>query len=452
MNLLSLINTYIFGPALPFFIFGAGIFFAFRYRFFHITKIGAIFRVLTKKDDSEGVTPFSAVSLALASTLGVGNIVGVATAIFAGGPGAVFWLWVSAFFSMLVKYSEVLLGMIHRKKEGDIYHGGAYYYIRDGLKKPAVAALFSLLFILNGLTVGNIVQVKAAGDSFNSVFGIPHAVIGIVMAFFTFAVICGGVKKITSVTVKIIPCLSLVFIAFSMYIIVRNIQLLPSVFARIISSALTPRAIGGSFSGIMFMKAMRFGVTRGILSNEAGSGTSPTAHSSSNSKSPVEQGFWGIFEVFIDTIVVCSMTAMVILISYDKFSSFDGMELSILAYGEYLGSWAGIFLSVSVLIFAYATLICQGFYGCECLHFLTGSNKYAFLYKCFFCLIIFIGSIIPSGFIWDISDFVVSFMTIINTLCVCAQNRIVVSSTREYFAKNTVKQSQIKQKCPKMEF
>ncbi|MBE6564638.1 MAG: sodium:alanine symporter family protein [Ruminococcaceae bacterium] len=438
VSCLSLLNRFLFGPALPLFLFGAGLFLAFRYRFFHLRRPIKLLRGMMNKSGEEGLSPFSALSLALASTLGVGNIVGVATAIFAGGPGAVFWIWVSALLSMLIKYTEVFLGVKYRQKDPDgTCHGGAFFYIRDGLNMPKTASFFAILFLLNGLTVGNMVQVKAAADAFWDVFAVPPFLTGLILSLLTLLVICGGVKKISAVTVRLIPALSLLFTAVSLYVLVTNLHALPSVLARIVREALTPRAAGGGFSFALFMTAMRYGVGRGILSNEAGSGTSPTAHASAKTKSPVEQGFWGIAEVFIDTVVVCSMTALVILLSYDRLvigEALDGMELSIAAYAAHLGPMAGVFLAVCVLIFAYATLICQGFYGSECLRFLSSGKRYDLPYKLFFGGIVFLGSVLSPILIWEASDLVVSSMTLLNTLCVLALSREASQETDLYFS------------------
>lgn len=434
MKVIEFLNTFVFGPALPLVLFSVGFVLLIRYRFFTVTHLIDIIRVLTRKNDSEsGISPFKAVTVALAGTLGVGNIVGVATAITLGGAGAVFWMWMSALFAMLIKYSEVVLAVRYRHSDNGCYHGGAFYYISEGVKKDGIAVIFAVLMLINSVFIGNIIQVKSAAEACNETFGIVSAATGGVIAVLVFIVILGGVKSISDFTVKLIPLLSVVYVLISVYIIAANSYKIPYIIELIFIEAFKPESAAGGMGGYLLMRSLRFGAARGIMSNEAGSGTAPTAHASSNTKSPVEQGFWGIFEVFADTIVLCTMTAFVILIFYDSLEGYDGMILALKAYEMGAGKAAGCILSGSVVCFAFATAVCWAYYGMESLEFLGCSGLLRKIYKLMYCLLCIYGAVTSTWFIWEISDLIVSVMTVINTVCVCRMSGQVSDMTYAYF-------------------
>ncbi len=435
-KMLDFLNTYLFGPALPIVIFLAGSYLFVKYGSFIIFKPKAVISVLTRKNKESGISPFKTAMLALASTLGVGNIVGVSTAIFSGGPGAVFWLTLSAFAAMPLKYGEVVLAMKYRKKDGNEYRGGAMYYIRDCINNKRLSVLFALLCIVNAFTVGNIVQINALSESFKTVFSLKPLYVGIVIAVIIFFALKKGTEGVSDITAKLVPFATFLYIAFSLCIIMTNISNLSNVVTLILESAFNIKAALGGVGGYAVIRAMRYGVARGIMSNEAGSGTSPTAHAKSNLKSSVEQGFWGIFEVFADTVIMCNMTAFVILLSFDEFvlsKGLTGMELVISAYGKYMGSFADIAIAVSVMLFACATVICQGFYGGECIHYLTKSKVVMKLYRLAYCLIIIYGAVASSDIVWSLTDFNISLMTVINTVCLLVAAREIKKETDDYF-------------------
>jgi len=430
MNIISFINSFILGPVIPLILFIVGIYFFIKYKFFIIRFPMMIIKVFFKKsDDPNAISPFKAVTMALAGTLGVGNIVGVATAITAGGAGAVFWMLLSALASMLIKYSEIVLAIKFRHQN----HGGAMYYIRDGLMKNNIAVLFAVVCLLSSFTLGNIIQVNAAAEAFHTVFNIPPIVIGIIFFILSFIVILGGLKSISELTAKLIPILSAVFIIFSMFIIIVNYGKLPGVIAKIITSAFTPSAAAGGIGGFIMMKSLRFGVARGIMSNEAGCGTAPIAHASAYTNNPAEQGCWGIFEVFVDTVILCSMTAFVILIYHDNLTGYDGIILALKAYESCLGSLANYVISISVLCFAFGTVICWSYYGIECIRFLTSDKKWIKMYIIIYCLTTLYGAVASGTVIWDLSDFFTGIMTVINTICICGMTPIVKQITDAYF-------------------
>ena len=442
MNIISFINTFVLGPVLPLLLFIIGIYFLFKFRFFIVRFPLKIIKILTKKsDESNAISPFKAVTMALAGTLGVGNIAGVATAITAGGAGAVFWMMLSALASMLIKYSEIVLAVKYRRKrnKGEFY-GGAMYYIRDGIGNGSkIAAVFAVVCLLSSFTLGNIIQVSAAADAFEMVFNIPPMAVGIFFAVSSFIVIWGGIKSISEFTVKLIPFLSLTFIIFSMYIIILNYEIIPNITVDILHRAFTPSATLGGISGFIIMKSLRFGVARGIMSNEAGCGTAPIAHAGAFTDNPAEQGCWGIFEVFVDTIILCSMTACVILIyKYSNPADCDGIILALKAYESCLGSLADYVISISVLCFAFGTVICWSYYGIECIRFLAPKSVWTKLYIIIYCLVTMYGAVVSNNIIWELSDLFTGTMTVINTICVCGMTAEIKQITDAYFFSSSV--------------
>lgn len=441
-RILEWINTYIFGPSLPIVIFGAGIVFLIHYRFFIFTHPMKILSVFTRKSDENGVSPLRSVMLALASTLGVGNIVGVSTAIAAGGAGAIFWMTLSAFVAMPVKYSEIVLAMKTRftekqEKTGkEEYRGGTMYYLKEKTGSRHLGVFFALLCILNALCVGNIVQINAVAESCQNVLGLKPFILGIIAALAVFVCISGGTKKVIDITSSVIPFVTILYIGISVVVIVMNGSRIPGVLKLIFDSAFNIRSVAGGVGGYAIVRAMRYGVARGIMSNEAGSGTSPTAHVKSNLKNEAEQGFWGIFEVFADTVVMCNLTALVILLSYEKLvigEQLTGMELVLRAYSEHLGRTSDYIIVLSVLLFAFATIVCQGFYGTESVYFITKKQAGMKIYRLVFSMTVVFGSVCHSSFIWSLTDFTVSLMTVINTACLCLFCSEIKTITDNYF-------------------
>ena len=436
MRAIEWLNTYIFGPALPIVIFAAGIFLLAKYGSFIFTRPKSITSVLTRRSEGQGISPFKTAMLALASTLGVGNIVGVSTAIFSGGPGAVFWMTVSAIVAMPLKYGAVVLAVKHRVKEGKEYRGGAMYYMKYKIKSKVLGIIFAVLCLINAITVGNIVQINAASESFQNVFSVDPVYFGIVAAFVVFVSIYKGTDRVSSITSFLIPIVTVCYIMLSLVILFLNIGKMGEIVSLIISEAFSFKAATGGIMGYAIVRAMRYGVARGIMSNEAGSGTSPIAHAKSNLKSPVEQGFWGIFEVFADTVVMCNLTAFVILLSFDEFvigRGLNGMSLVIASYGKYIGNTAAYIIAISVMLFAYATVICQGFYGGECVYYLTKNERVMKLYRLLFSVAAIYGAVANTSFMWTVTDLNISLMTVINTVCICIASGDIKRITDRYF-------------------
>ena len=377
------------------------------------------------RDGGAGKTsPFRAMMLALAGTLGVGNIVGVANAIAIGGAGAVFWMWASALFAMLLKYVEILLAVSHRRtdKKGGFF-GGVVYYIRDcflarrwGRLAAVVPVVFAILMVMDALSMGCVIQVRAVGETLEEVVGIPTVYSGVLLVMFTLPLLARGTKGISALTEYLVPIMSVGYIILSVAVLILRRDALGSVLLSICRDAFAPESAVGGVSGFLLSRALRVGTMRGLLSNEGGCGTAPTAHAAADAKSPAHQGVWGIFEVFVDTIVLCTATAFVILVSGVDTTS-GGVMTTVNAYSSVLGGFASWFFSVAVFCFGYATLLCWGSYGMESVRFLSKKKRWRALYMLVFGLCVLFGVRGAPEAIWNIADFSIAAMTAIN-LCV----------------------------------
>ena len=414
------INSLLSGYVMPLLLMGMGLILGFKMRFFYILHPIRTASLLFSGAKKGRGSPFSALSQALAGTLGVGNMSGVAAAICSGGAGAVFWMWISALVAMSIKYFEVALGQKHRRKGPRGYYGGAMYYIYDVFSPsfPRLAGVlgtsFAILCIVNSLLTGNIVQTNCAAAALPSV---PPLITGAVLAFFVFIAIAGKIQRVSQVTSVLIPVLSAAYIILALVIIIPSAGRLPSVLFDIISSAFSLRSAKGGIGGYLFLRAIRFGTTRGVFSNEAGSGTSPTAHAEANAKSPHSQGCFGIFEVFLDTIVLCTLTAFVILLSDGCRKGLGGIALTVYAFSSRAGEFAGVAVGISVILFAYATVICQARYGTVALQYVTKRRAPLHLYVLSVCALCILGPLISEGVMWQMADLTVSLMTSANVLC-----------------------------------
>ena len=435
MDPISFINAYVFGPALTFSVFGAGIFLLVKTRFFFFAHPVRVFGTLFRsKNRAEGVSPFGALCTALAGTLGVGNIVGVSGAVALGGAGAVFWMWVSSAAAMVLKYAEVALGVKYRRAGADGYHGGAPYYIRDAAGKPRLARIFAILCVAASFTLGNSVQARAAADAGSVTLGIHPAATGAVIAAVCLAVSFGGVKRIASFTVKLIPFLTLVFIIMSVASVISARERIPAVFAEIFSSAFTPSSAGGGIAGFLLSRSLRYGIARGIASNEAGCGTAPTAHAAADVDSPAKQGIWGIVEVAVDTVFLCTLTALVILVN--GTSGGEGIAPVLDGFSACFGRAAGYIVCACVFFFALSTVLCWSFYGCEAIASVTASKRAKRVYLTVFFFAVIPFSLADTVFLWEISDLVISLMTVINVAVLISRRREIAEITRGEFGGN----------------
>ena len=406
-------------------------------------------RMLRKKDASDGaLTPFQAVCTALAATVGTGNIAGVAGAIAIGGPGAVFWMWVSAILGMCTKFSEVTLAVHFREKnvDGELV-GGPMYYIKNGLKEHWrwLAYLFAAFGVLTVFGTGNATQVNTITTAIDSALynygiiseksaGILNLVIGIVLAILIGMILLGGIKRIGQVTEKLVPFMAVIYIILALGVVVLNYKNIPVVFASIFKGAFSPASVTGGAVGSFFM-SMKKGVSRGIFSNEAGLGTGSIAHACADTRKPVKQGFFGIFEVFVDTIVICTLTALVILCSGVSIGYGDvaGAELTIQGFTSTYGNWVSIFTAVAMCCFAFSTIIGWGLYGTRCIEFLFGSraNK---PFMVLYALVAIVGATMELGLMWNIAETFNGLMVIPNLIAVFLLSGVVVKLVKEYFA------------------
>lgn len=415
------INAVLSGILLPAVLLFAGLYLGYKIKFFYIIHPIRLVRHIKDAAGVGGVSPMRALSVALAGTLGVGNITGVATAIACGGAGAVFWMWVCAFLVMSVKYAEVYLSQLYRTPEGI---GGAPYYMRDGLRgilgrgSSVLAAGFALLIGANSLLTGTVVQVDAAAGVVTEFFaGVPALACGIVFAVLGAITAAGGLRRVSDLTVRLIPALSAVYIVISAVCIIRSANALPGAFRAIISGAFAPDSAAGGILGFGINSAVRYGVTRGIFSNEAGCGTAPSAHAAANAKSPHHQGCMGIFEVFADTVVLCTVTALVILTS-GITPSEDGMISALAAFAASGGGASAAIIGISVILFAFATVICQSYYGIGAVQYLTRSAAARPVYIGLLAVSAVAGSVISSHLMWGIADLIIAVMTVVNTISV----------------------------------
>ena len=420
---MEIINKYLCGTVVPVVLFLYSIFFFIKLRGKPMLNTMVIVKAIFKKKKGSGASSVRAVIFALAGTLGVGNIVGVASAIALGGAGAVFWMWVSAFFAMILKYSEVVLAVLHRRSRNGENYGGAMYYMLDYFslhKRTFIGMIYSFAFtalcLVNGFTMGSIIQSNAIAESFNASLNINPILIGAILAVLLAVVFLFNGKKVFLLCERLVPFVSMLYLFMSLVVIIKSHEKLPSVIGEILAGAFSANSICAGGIGFLISNALRYGTIRGLFSNEAGCGTSPIAHATSNTDSPCEQGFLGIIEVFIDTVIVCTLTAFVILVNKETaFNFFDNPMLMVYsAFNTSLGNISGVLLSISVLLFAFATIVCWGYYGKECIYFVCKNNSKEKCYYLVYIFTVFMGAYISLDMIWQIADFAVGLMSLLN--------------------------------------
>ena len=459
------VDSFAWGPWLLILLVGTGIYLSIRqgfpqFRHFHHAMKNTLGKIFTKSEAGAGeVTPFQAVTTALAATVGTGNIAGVTGAIAIGGPGAVFWMWISALFGMCTKYSEVLLAVKYRERnaQGD-WVGGPMYYIKNGLGKnwKWLGIVFSILGALCCFGIGNLTQINSITTAINTCidnFGgntgahtfsfagnavpVSSLIIGIIVAIFAGLVLLGGLKRIGAVTEKLVPFMAVVYIIGALVVVIGNIGTLPKVLGMIFKGAFTPKgALGGAF-GITVMTTIQKGVGRGVFSNEAGMGSAPMAHAATSETNPVKQGLYGIFEVFMDTIVICSLTSLCVLMGVGDSIAWGeaaGAELTIAGFSSIWGPKIGsLIIAVGLSLFATSTILSWCLYGSRCAEFLFGS-KIIRPYQVIFVLVIILGSVMSLSVVWDIADALNGFMAIPNLIALLGLSPVIIKATKEYFA------------------
>ena len=455
----SAVNGFAWGPIMLVLLVGSGVYLSIRTGFVQVRKFGYVMKntlgSLFKKSDKDhgkNLSPFQAVATALAGTVGTGNIAGVTGAIFVGGPGAVFWMWVSAFFGMCTKYAEIVLAMKYREKSADgTYHGGPMYYITNGLGKnwKFLAIIFAILGGLASFGIGNIAQSSEIAGAVHSLTGLSPLVVGIILAIIVAIVVIGGVKRIGQVTSLMVPFMSIFYIIAGIIVIIMRIGDIPGVFGQIFAGAFSFKSVGGGIFGYAIMVAMRQGFARGVFSNEAGLGSAPIAHAASSTEEPVEQAIWGVFEVFFDTIVICTITALTVILSgvlntaggLDAFASKGAAAVA--AFNTILpGTIGGTIIQISLLFFALSTIISWSYYGESCWAYITNNNKVVgYIYKIIFILMCIVGSTGSGTLMWDIADTLNGLMALPNLIALLPLAGVVAKLTKDYFDK---KQPQLK--------
>jgi AGCS family alanine or glycine:cation symporter len=438
----STINSYVWGLPMIVLLIGTGILLTILTGAAQIRYLGrALTEVLGKLTQKSGggqgdVSPFQAVATALASTVGVGNIAGVATAISLGGPGALFWLWVSGLFGMCTKYAEIVIALNYREKDASgAMRGGAMYVLKNGLGMPWLGTIFALLTSLAAFGIGNMVQANSVADAMRSTFDIPTSVTGIVLVIVTAAVILGGIRRIGQVTELLVPFMALFYLAGGFVILVTHAGVLPAAIALVFDSAFSGSAAVGGFAGSSVMMALRYGVARGLFSNEAGLGSAPMVHAAANTDHPVRQGLYGIFEVFVDTLLICTTTGLVILVTDTWSSGATGAALSAQAFETGLpGAWGDIVVTGGLLLFSFSTLIGWSYYGETGIVYLLGSRA-AMPYRIAWLVFIYLGAIGSLHLIWDIADTLNGLMAIPNLVAVLFSIPLLLRLQKEFFSR-----------------
>lgn len=437
-SILGTLSGFIWGPFTLVLLLGVGIYLSVGLKLMPWCQISHAFKYLVhgRKSEGEGeIPPFQALMTAMSATVGTGNIAGVATAIFIGGPGAIFWMWITALFGMATKYAEAVLAVKYRETD-DLgrFVGGPMYYIKNGLGKKWywLGFLFALFGTIAAFGIGNMVQSNSVADALHSNFGVDTSMTGIVIAALAALVILGGIKRIGTVASKLVPIMAIFYIIGSLIIIFANITEVPAALTIIIDSAFNGHAAVGGFTGATIMMAIQFGIARGIFSNEAGLGSAPIAHAAAQTNNPVRQGLIGMLGTFIDTIIICTMTALVIIISGAWTSGETGASLSSLAYassiplGEYI-------ITFSLVIFAFTTILGWSYYGERCAEFIFGT-KIIWPYRFLWIAAVFIGASQKVNLIWILADVMNGFMAIPNLIALALLSPIVFKITKEYFS------------------
>jgi AGCS family alanine or glycine:cation symporter len=434
------LNGLVWGPPMLILLVGTGILLTVLtglVQFRHLgTALGEVLGKLRRKSTGSGsVTPFQAVATALASTVGVGNIAGVATAIFIGGPGALFWLWVSGILGMATKFSEIVIALHYREPDASgIMRGGAMYTLKK-LGLPWLGGAFALLTGLAAFGIGNMVQANSVAQVLNASLGIPPAVAGAVLVVITGVVILGGIKRIAQVTEYMVPFMAIFYLAGGLIILILRIGELPAVFALVFDSAFSGAAATGGFAGSTIMLAMRYGIARGLFSNEAGLGSAPIVHAAAQTDHPVRQGLYGIFEVFVDTVLICTVTGLVILVTGVWNGGATGAELSAQAFAAGLpGTWGHMVVTTGLVLFAYSTIIGWSYYGETGMVFFFGPRA-ALPYRLAWLVFIYLGAIGSLHLVWDIADTLNGLMAIPNLVSVLLSLGLLRRLTKEFFAK-----------------
>ena len=408
---------------LPLALLAAGLYFGVLLRFFPFLHPRRVWRALQKG----GKTARRSTMLALAGTVGVGNIAGVALAISAGGPGALFWMWICAFAAMMLKYAEITLSMAHRTAGG-----GGTPYVMQAVGLPRLGRLFALLCLAYTLLVGGAVQANAVSECLLDGLSLSPLVSGLILIGLTLPVILGGASRISALTAKLVPLMCRLYVAASLAVIVANRTALPGAIMQVLREAFTPAAAAGGGLGFLSARALRVGAARGLMSNEGGCGTAPMAHAVSQEKSPARQGLFGIVEVFVDTTLLCTLTALALLTTLPALpAGVGGVSLVRLAFSTVFGRAAGSLLALLLFFFAYATVLCQAFYGRVCTESMTSARPAQALYSLAFCGALLAGALGTPALVWQACDILLAIMTLCNLFLLLRERKTILLLTKE---------------------
>ncbi len=435
---LNTLSSFIWGPVTLVLLLGVGIYLSLGLKLMPWAKIPHAFGLLKQGRKASGdgdIPPFQALMTALSATVGTGNIAGVATAIFIGGPGAIFWMWITALFGMATKYAEAVLAVKYRETDQLGKHvGGPMYYIKNGLGQnwQWLAFLFALFGTIAAFGIGNMVQSNSVADALNTNFGVNTQLTGSVIAALAALVILGGIKRIGTVAGKLVPIMAILYIVGSLLIILAELDQVPAALMVIVDSAFNGHAAAGGFAGATVLMAIRFGIARGIFSNEAGLGSAPIAHAAAQTDNPVRQGMIGMLGTFIDTIIICTMTALVIIISGAWTSGETGASLSTLAYGSSM-PFGEYIITFGLVIFAFTTILGWSYYGERCAEYIFGT-KIILPYRLLWIAAVFIGASQKVNLIWLLADVMNGFMALPNLIALALLSPVVFKISKEYFS------------------
>lgn len=438
-EIITIINGWAWGPGMLVLLLGTGIYLSLGLRFITISKIPMAFRLLLSGRKGEGagdISPFSALMTSLSATIGTGNIAGVATALALGGPGALFWMWITALVGMATKYAEAVCAVHYREKDEDgNYSGGPMYYIRNGLHKRWhwLGVAFAIFGSLAGFGIANTVQSNSVSQVLHDSFSVPPLVTGLVLMVLVGAVVLGGIKRIASVASLLVPTMAISYILMCFYVIATNLGAVPGAITYIVQSAMTGSAAAGGFAGATMWAALRFGVARGIFSNEAGLGSAPIAHAAARTDEPVQQGMIAMLGTFIDTLIVCTMTGLVIVIMDVLPSGVSGASLTTMAFSNAMPG-GELIVTLALCLFAFTTMIGWSFYGERCVVFLFGTRA-IMPFRIAWVVAIPVGTVIKLEMVWLIADTLNAFMAIPNLIALLLLGPMVFKITRDYFTR-----------------
>lgn len=440
-QMLDTIGGVVWGPITICMLVGTGILItvlvrAIQLRWF-VYAWGLISGRYDNPEDEGEVTHFQALSAALSATIGTGNIAGVGTAIALGGPGAVFWMWVTAFFGMGLKYAECTLALKYRTIHEDGTVGaGPMYYLEHGLGQKWLGILFALFAAIASFGIGNMVQANSVAEPVLTYFGVPKIATGLIIGGLVFAVIVGGIKRIGKVASKLVPAMSIFYILGALWVILTNLGEVPGAFGVIFSDAFTGTAATGGFAGAAVAQAIRFGVARGVFSNEAGLGSAPIAHGAAQTKEPVREGLVAMLGPFIDTIMICTMTALVIVLTGAFTSGETGADLTAKAFNTGLPGWGGYIVAIGIIFFAFSTAVSWSYYGDRCIDYLFG-DKMVMPYRVLYCILLPVGASVKLSTVWAISDIFNALMAWPNLVGLVLLSPVLIKLTKAYFSDET---------------